>query len=174
MKESQTPPSLEAVPHSRFEVVLEILALLVFAAVFFYISHVYDNLPERIAIHFNEKGEADGWGGRSSLYFAPGFLLGIWAFLIVLARTLSPKHYNLAIDLNDSNARALYQLTRSFLRLMGLSLALIALFIVISSIQASQVENGEPITHYLVAVIVCILFPIVYFAFRHHQIKQST
>lgn len=59
------------------------LALVLVLIPFAYAIYLYPNLPESIPTHFNFKGEADAWGGRSSIFLAPG-ILGVVGFLVYL------------------------------------------------------------------------------------------
>lgn len=56
---------------SRFDVYLELLCLIALVAYWAYLNLVYESLPERIPIHFNSAGKADGYGNKSNLYELP-------------------------------------------------------------------------------------------------------
>lgn len=61
---------------------------------FIYATYLYPNLPETIPIHFNIKGEADGWGGRDSIFLGPGIIgfAGLFTFfLLANIKKLDPK-----------------------------------------------------------------------------------
>ncbi|MGH7466787.1 MAG: SdpI family protein [Longimicrobiales bacterium] len=69
--------------------VLIVLAF-VFSAV------VVGRLPERVPVHWNWRGEADGWGGRwEGAFVLPGLMLGLWVLLRVLPR-IDPRRANYA------------------------------------------------------------------------------
>lgn len=52
---------------------------------------LWNRLPERMPVHWNAAGEADGWGGRAFAVFAtPGFMAAIH-LLCVLCTSLDPK-----------------------------------------------------------------------------------
>jgi len=57
---------------------------------------LWDRLPERLPIHFNSAGEADGWGGRAMAVFGlPAILIAIhWGCSLVSLLT-DPKAENL-------------------------------------------------------------------------------
>ncbi len=71
-------------------VVLLILAPLVYA------SFLYPSLPDTIPIHFNAKGEADGWGSKESIFLAPAILGLVSIFVYTLlsnVHKIDPKRY---------------------------------------------------------------------------------
>ncbi|HEX6307590.1 MAG TPA: SdpI family protein [Longimicrobiales bacterium] len=65
-----------------------IVGMLVFSAV------VYPSLPERVATHWNVRGEVDGWSAPwSAAVFAPGIALALW-LLLPLLRRIDPRRRN--------------------------------------------------------------------------------
>ena|SRR5579871_2349636 len=49
--------------------------VLLFAAVALYTAIVYPSLPDRIPIHWNIRGEIDGWGPKSTVLISPAMIL---------------------------------------------------------------------------------------------------
>lgn len=68
--------------------------LLLFAATMGYAAIVYPGLPERIPIHWNIRGEVDGWGPRITIFLGPGLVLFAWMLLHGLPK-LSPKQFSI-------------------------------------------------------------------------------
>jgi uncharacterized membrane protein len=54
----------------------------------------YPSLPDRIPIHWNIRGEVDGWGSRSSAWLMPGVMLGLLGLFAILP-ALSPRPFDL-------------------------------------------------------------------------------
>jgi uncharacterized membrane protein len=54
---------------------------------------VYGMLPERIPIHWDIRGEVDGWAPRGAAFLGPVLSIGLWLILLVLPR-LDPKREN--------------------------------------------------------------------------------
>ena len=48
--------------------------LLLIGIPFIYAAYLYPSLPEIIPTHFNIKGEADGFGGKDSIYLGPSIM----------------------------------------------------------------------------------------------------
>ena len=64
------------------------LAIVLLLIPFAYAIYLYPSLPESIPTHFNFKGEADAWGGRDSIFLAPGILGVVGFFLYLLMSNL--------------------------------------------------------------------------------------
>ena len=98
-------------------VVLGLLAL-----PFGYAFYLYPSLPERIPIHFNIKGEVDGWGSPESIFLSPAImgLTSLFVFFIFSNITkLDPKRYK---DANPANYLALGLGVVIFMCLISLSI----------------------------------------------------
>ena len=89
---------------------------------FGYALYLYPSLPERIPIHFNIKGEVDGWGSPESVFLSPAImgLVSVFVFFIFSNITkLDPKRY---ADANPENYLALGLAVVIFMCLMSLSI----------------------------------------------------
>ena len=68
--------------------------ILILGIPFIYATYLYPELPETIPIHFNIKGEADGWGGRDSIFLGPSIMAiaGLFTyFLLANIKKIDPK-----------------------------------------------------------------------------------
>jgi uncharacterized membrane protein len=52
----------------------------------------YSGLPDQIPIHWNIRGEVDGYGGKWTLFLLPAFMVGMLVLFYFLP-ALSPKHF---------------------------------------------------------------------------------
>ena len=78
-----------------------LLALVLLAIPFGYAAYVYPSLPDTIPIHFNIKGEADGFGGKDSIFLGPGIMAvtGLFTFFLLSnIKNFDPKRYKAADD----------------------------------------------------------------------------
>lgn len=92
------------------------------ALTFGYALYLYPSLPARIPIHFNIKGEADGWGSPESIFLSPAImgLTSLFVFFIFSNITkIDPKRY---ADANPANYLALGLGAVIFLCLISLSI----------------------------------------------------
>jgi len=70
------------------------LAIICLAIPFAYAAYLYPSLPETIPTHFNLKGEADGFGGKDSIYLGPIIMAfaGLFTyFLLTNIKKIDPK-----------------------------------------------------------------------------------
>jgi uncharacterized membrane protein len=73
-----------------------LLALVLSVLPIAYAAYLYPNLPNTIPIHFNIRGEADRFGGRDSIFLAPGIMAvtSIFVFfLLTNIKNFDPKRY---------------------------------------------------------------------------------
>ena len=68
--------------------------LLIIGIPFIYAAFLYPSLPKIIPTHFNIKGEADGFGGKDSIYLGPS-IMGIASlftyFFLTYIKKIDPK-----------------------------------------------------------------------------------
>ena len=71
-----------------------IYVLLLIGIPFIYAAYLYPSLPEIIPTHFNIKGEADGFGGKDSIYLGPS-IMGMASlftyFFLTYIKKIDPK-----------------------------------------------------------------------------------
>lgn len=72
----------------------------------------YDRLPESLAVHFNLRGEADGYQGKLSFLLTYGLLMTVMPWLMKLLPAIDPKRENYA-KFND-----IYELFRLLITLV--------------------------------------------------------
>jgi len=97
-----------------------LLALVILAVPFAYAAYIYPTLPQTIPTHFNIKGEADGFGERSTIFLGPGILSGVGLFTFFLLsniKNFDPKKFK-AEDEGMFKKLALFLV--AFLSLLGL------------------------------------------------------
>lgn len=112
---------------------------------FIYATYLYPTLPDTIPTHFNIRGEADGWGGRDSIFLGPGIIAfaGLFTyFLLANIKKLDPKK-------NEQVSAVFYQNMGVVVSLYLSCLSLIILYV--------TAHPGYPIEK--------ILFPLLGLAF---------
>lgn len=73
-----------------------LLALVLLAIPFGYAAYVYPSLPNTIPTHFNLKGEADGFGGKDSIFLGPSIMgvVGLFTFFLLSnIKQIDPKKF---------------------------------------------------------------------------------
>lgn len=112
----------------------------------------YSEIPEEIPIHFNYKGEADGFGPKSSMLISLGVLYIIIIGIDVLGRF--PKYFNYPVAITEKNKEAQQKNAKAILQQVNFGVALLAFFFVYRylNIEFAKVYEGYYVTIYFVVV----------------------
>lgn len=70
--------------YTRKQLMLESIHIIIFASMIFTALYFYGSLPEKIPIHWNAAGEADGFGSRNSILIFPIMYMIIYFILLFL------------------------------------------------------------------------------------------
>lgn len=93
-------------PSSKLERVLNGLSLIVVFASIVYFAAEWTRLPSTVAIHFNGKGEPDGWGSKGILLILP--LISLLLYIGVSKLVKYPHLFNYLQPITEANAPAQY------------------------------------------------------------------
>ncbi|WP_314036258.1 DUF1648 domain-containing protein [Dietzia sp. CH92] len=86
---------------------LRLVSLAAIVAVSAYLLVRYPTLPETVPIHFTFRGEADGFGARSSLLWLAGVMLAMGSLIAWLSTR--PRVLNYPGEVTEANAQRLYR-----------------------------------------------------------------
>lgn len=87
----------------------------------------YFDLPETIPVHFNLKGEINGFGSKSILWTIPAISAALYLITSILALKLKPYYMNYPVKVTEKNAKELYALGIRMLAVMNLTTVIIFL-----------------------------------------------
>lgn len=114
-----------------------------FITIHFCISlYFYFDLPEKIPIHYNLKGEVNGYGSRSTWWLLFIINLLIYYGLSVFTTRTKPWKFNSSVKLTQRNAEKVYGLTLQMLVVLNSTIAFLMLFIAIDIILKVKVIDG--------------------------------
>ncbi|HVG11560.1 MAG TPA: DUF1648 domain-containing protein [Flavisolibacter sp.] len=128
-----------SLPYSNQDKLLEGISLLLLLVLWLVAIRFYSLLPDIVPIHFDGKGQADGYSRKGSL-----FLLPLIATIIYGGTTLLNKHpdiFNYGVSITPENAHRLYSKATRFLRVLKLLVLILFLIIVVVVIRTS-LHNG--------------------------------
>lgn len=83
----------------------------------------YYTLPERIPVHFDMEGKADGFGGKIYAFLMPVLALGLYALFVYGLR--HPEDANFPVEITDQNMDAQFLVMKIGLRILFIVLAVI-------------------------------------------------
>ena len=109
-------------PTTLWQRILGILSPVVLLGAIVFVLIRFPHLPEQIPIHFNAKGEIDGYGGRFSLLLMPLIGLVMDASLVLVGRF--PKSWNTGVRITLYNRVRVYRLVRDLLAELRFTTAL--------------------------------------------------
>jgi len=108
---------------NTFDLKKEIPLWILVALPMIYLASIWGTLPETVPIHFNAKGEADGWGSKTTLIWLPlAMTLGTYLLMVFIPK-IDPKN---TLDQMGNK----YDLIKMF---MVLFMALLSCFIIYSA-----------------------------------------
>jgi len=114
-----TRPKLN-IPLSSFELAVQLVSLLGIVASFVLLLIVWPDIPDKVPTHFGSSGEADAWGGKSTLVWIPMIAVGLYALLTLIEQF--PQSYNYLCEITEKNAEFQYRNARMMLECMKLEL----------------------------------------------------
>jgi uncharacterized membrane protein len=166
MKEERPILHLERTP---VETLLDMAALLAVAGSFALVIYHYGKLPDTIPTHFNAAGEADGFGSKSFLWFLP-VLAGILVpGMIWLSRF--PHKFNYPFRITKENAAGEYRRARVLIRVVGLMVAVLFLFLTWKMISGAVGGSASLGKHFLPVVLVGSMLPLLVYLFSSNKKK---
>ncbi|MCH2135589.1 MAG: DUF1648 domain-containing protein [Phycisphaerales bacterium] len=127
-------------PPSRIGRALNIASILCLAAGFVLCIVFWGRLPDRIPIHFNAAGEADGWGARGMIWLLPVISTVLVPGMLVLQRF--PWLSNVPVAVNAENAIYQYRLVNRLLAVLSLAVSVVFLAILIETLMVALGEGS--------------------------------
>lgn len=158
-------------PLSQTDKVIEILAAGLMAVLFIYTFVSWSNLPETIPVHFDAKGQPDGYGGRITIFFSPLLTLALFVLLTVLNRR--PDIFNYPVRISPENAEYHYRLATKMLRLLKLSLVIMFGAITWSVVHSARSGNSDYVMWVLPFALIITFIPIIYYFFSVFKRNSS-
>jgi|SRR5690554_921827 len=136
---------------------IEVFTFLLIIGSTILIGYFYNQLPEKIPIHFNwPSKDENGFGTKNLLWTSP-IICGIIT-IAVFKLNHYPWIFNYPTEINDKNARYNYKQATLMLRIVGLLISLLCFTVtVLSLLDGLEVENN--LNNYLTP-----LFPILLIA----------
>ncbi len=127
---------------SRWDNFFEALSIALLLVLWVVALSSYSALPQIIPIHFNGKGQVDGFGNKTSLFSLPTVATIIYIGMTWLNQY--PHIFNYSTTITPENAYSLYRTTTRVLRLLKLFIVLLFLVIVVVVVQTAQQDMKGP------------------------------
>ena len=161
------------VPLQPLDIILDSCSIAIILLSVIYTVVQYSGLPETIPTHFNFKGEADGFGHKSTLLWLPVLNVGLFVLLFILNKF--PHLHNYMVNITEENALKNYRFSTRILRFTNLFIAILFAFIQYQIIQTAHLETHEwSMTGWFAPTIigVSILLPIAIIVYQYKLNKK--
>ena len=155
-------PKIEIAPTQQDKIV-EAISIVGLTVLFLLPVLFYNQLPERIPIHFNAAGEPDGYSGREGIWLLPG--IGLVLFVLLTAINRSPETFNYPTKITPENAESKYRNAMQMIRWMKLMVLVMFIYLTWMMVQVGLGKTEGLHTWFVWVFITVITGIVVYFGF---------
>ena len=156
----------EVIPGMRpIDVVLEYLGLALLLLSILNIFWQYDALPDRVAIHFDSTGTADGWSGKASLFVVPVIFAFSFVLIGLVSRFVSPENYNHPGKYAPGKEQRMYALSRTMIHGMQASIGFVSLYAANHLVEHNTTTDPVSNIFNLWVILGAILLPILIYLY---------
>lgn len=129
----------------------------------------WTKLPDTVPIHFNIKGEADGWGSKYTLFFLPVLTVALFTFLTFLEG--KPHIFNLPVKITEQNMHRQFAFARTIMNVMKNLCTILMSFIVLSTVFDAK-QTPIPYSNVIIfSLIGLLIVSTLYMCIRSYQLK---
>ncbi len=140
-----------------YQKILDILSLLLLLGMFLFLFLYWNRIPEKIATHYNFRGQADGFGGKNTLLLLP--VLAILLYLLLMFVSRIPSAWNLPVRITPFNKHWVYQNVKSLLSTMKFCIMLT--YAQLSYCSAVQKDAG-----FFPVLVILVMFVFLFYFIR--------
>lgn len=119
-------PVLE-IPKTQLEKSLHIFSFILVGLMLLLSILSWNDLPDKIPIHFNIFGDADRWGGKASILILP--IVGFFVFKLTFLLGKAPHMLNYPVKITKENAARVYLEARRMLVLINFEISMMLTFL---------------------------------------------
>ncbi|SEQ80070.1 DUF1648 domain-containing protein [Neolewinella agarilytica] len=130
----------------------------------------YGALPETVPIHYNGKGEADGFGSKLFLWILPVINLVIF-YMLELTTKSSFKWFNYPVAITEENAAAQHRIALQLVAVMRLIITLMLSWLTYEIVATTQKGSGTLNRWILGGSMVALFGAIIYYMMEANKAK---
>ncbi|HAQ65940.1 MAG TPA: hypothetical protein DCR43_08840 [Bacteroidales bacterium] len=153
MKELPNPKLI--IKPARADCVIEVLGWVVLGFLWSMTIWAFTTVSGDVPVHFNFRGEVDGYGSIGFIVWVPGLTTLMLAGITWLNHY--PHIFNYPVKITAQNAQKQYAMATRFLRILKLSIAVISFIINLSIITTATGISVKP-GFWLTPLIIIIVF----------------
>ena len=150
-------------------VTVELLAAMAILLAVLLILQFWAVLPDRIPIHFGDRGLADAWGDKVTIWIMPAVAAIIFAVLTAVSRY--PHTFNYPVPITSENARRQYLLGRGLLVWLKAEICWLLAFVVRQQILVALGNAQRFSIELLLGIIVLVLGTVCVYLFKAYSAR---
>lgn len=159
------------VPFETIDIIIDCLSVTCILFMWGYLVVEYGTLDEIIPSHFNGKGEVDGYGHKSFIWFLPLLATAMYIGLFILNRY--PHIHNYTVTITKDNALANYRFSTRVLRFVNFLCTVMFAYICFQIINSAKIGSSQIGIGFLITVIsASIILPIVLLLYQRKMNKK--
>ncbi len=136
--------------YTRLQIILEVIGILILAAMFIFLFLNWGSIPEKIPGHYNALGQVDRWGNKLELLILP--IVSILLYLLLTIIGLFPSVWNVPVEVTDQNREIVYSNLKTMLILLKAVVLGIFFWLNYNSMHA------RPLPVYFLPVVLAVAF----------------
>lgn len=109
---------------------------------FILVSTNYGELPAQIPIHFNGRGEVDGYGPKVMLWLLPVVNLGVFGLMSLIPKTPFSM-FNYPVTITEENAARQHRIALDLLAYMRAIVCLLLSYLVFAIVESALAEESR-------------------------------
>ena len=149
-----------------FDLIIEIAGLVAVLAIWILLVVTYSRIPDTIPLHYNELGQIDRFGGKSSIFILPVLATALFVGMNILCRL--PHLFNYPVKITENNAFFQYRNMARMVRCLTLAVILIFGYIFLHTVLNTG-ENADGLGIWFLPVTVAMIFiPAIYFMVKSY------
>ena len=133
---------------------------------------MYQTLPDKIPLHFNLKGEVDGYGSKAVIWI----IIGVAVIMIAMLQAILkiPDQYNYPIQVTQENAQKLYRLTQHYLLWIKAIISVIFFGLIMLILETARLEHTPWWSFWFIVLSLVSMVVVVYYLLRSSKrLKQK-
>ena len=150
-------------------VAVELLAAIAILLAVLLIVQFWAVLPDRIPIHFGDRGLADAWGDKVTIWIVPAVAAIIFAVLTAVSRY--PHTFNYPVPITSENARRQYLLGRGLLVWLKAEMCWLLAFVVRQQILVALGNAQRFSIELLLGLVVLIFSTVCVYLFKAYSAR---
>lgn len=149
------------------------LGWIIVASNFIIIGIFYTDLPNSIPVHFNNKGDINGYGDKDSIWTLPIIMGLTYALLALIIKKVKPWNMNYPVKITENNAPEVYKMSLQMLIYMNLLISIIATPTIVETILlAWKIHLSFKISSLSIIIVAVVTLLPIYFIFKMFKIPK--